>query len=164
MLHQLLRGQQTSLPRSPNASPILRSPSSTPGSRTPNITSPRDPTLTDFRVPSVASPSAVDAALRAQARPPGALEEEAVRKALGLPIRRGDAPATRSMRSLSFQRDTFHRMEEAGRLEGARSGGDEPLGSAPLCLLLKNLGDLFRWDTSAAADICADAFPGVRPW
>lgn len=76
------------------------------------------------------------------------MEEEAVRKALGLPGCRGDA------------------REEGAVGGGAEEGGSvaDPLGSSPLCLLLNNLGELFRWDTAAAAGICADAFPGVRPW
>lgn len=62
-----------------------------------------------------------------------------------------------------------------GGLGGGRSEGEseserksrqmnQAPGRAPLCLLLSNLGELFRWDVAAAADICADAFPGVRPW
>lgn len=76
------------------------------------------------------------------------MEEEAVRKALGLPGCRGDAG------------------EEGGGAEGAGGSGVDtpPLGSSPLCLLLSNLGELFGWDAAAAASICADAFPGVRPW
>lgn len=57
--------------------------------------------------------------------------------------------------------------EDAGDKKGAwKGGGSEkhPPGSAPWCLLFKNLGELFRWDAASAADMCADAFPRVRPW
>lgn len=106
----------------------------------------------------------------------GPMEEDAVRKALGL------SPACPAGRDKAAGREDRRRYR-AGSLEdvgggggdrsGMRQGGDgggrfsqtqQAPGGAPLCLLLRNLGELFRWDAAAAAEICADAFPGVRPW
>lgn len=168
--------------RSPMFGPTPRSPSTSEG-RTP-ATSPLSPALSAYHL-SVAAAAAAAAAkedtFRAQAS--GPMEEEAVRKALGLPA------ASRVTGTAAV--DGTGVAEESGRLSGltmaalsdrdrdagfpggggAGVGGwggvpraSQAPGSAPLCLLLSNLGELFRWDTAAAADICADAFPGVRPW
>lgn len=126
---------------------------------------------------------------------PLALEENAVRKALGLPLlstgsadqsahetnhrRRGPSQvnsqsvgAGRQHREDSVggngfdEHDGAPKGEGGGRTESERrcSQMNQAPGRAPLCLLLSSLGVLFRWDAAAAADICADAFPGVRPW
>lgn len=97
----------------------------------------------------------------------GPKEEGAVRKALGL--RPTDSVDTED-NHIHVGRD--HRENDGGfsvrEREGGGNGGLSPTsqapGGAPLCLLLSNLGELFRWDAAAAADMCADAFPGVRPW
>lgn len=100
----------------------------------------------------------------------GPMEEDAVRKALGLL----PAGVVGEERWRHGARD----LEDSGGGSGGGSGslgngGDvstrfsqiqQAPGGAPLCLLLRNLGELFRRDAAAAADICADSFPGVRPW
>lgn len=121
-------------------------------------------------------------------------EEDAVRKALGLPpaVSVSTDAEEGGIGSLSHRHrpgqgnsqghregsaDGFEGHDGGGRAEGGggRSESEseserrcrqviQAPGRAPLCLLLSNLGELFRWDAAAAADMCADAFPGVRPW
>lgn len=119
------------------------------------------------------------------------MEEDAIRKSLGLPPTnsRGNEGSHRHGRRYRpsrgdnnhesqqrggygvdgseehFQGDEGQANEEGGG-QSERKWGEisQAPGGAPLCLLLSNLGELFRWDAAAAADICADAFPGVRPW
>lgn len=94
-----------------------------------------------------------------------------MRKILGLGPARGHHEGAGGMLGRGH-RDGVEGMgtaasEGAGDKRGdAKDSGSEehPPGSAPLCLLLKNLGELFRWDAASAAEMCADAFPGVRPW
>eukprot|EP00903_Cladosiphon_okamuranus_P019892 g18284.t1 len=118
------------------------------------------------------------------------MEEDAVRKALGL--RPAGSAATEGAHGdyrhgAGEGGNQGHREGDVGGFEGqdggvrAEDGGADRSeseseserrysqviqapGRAPLCLLLSKLGELFRWDAAAAADICADAFPGVRPW
>lgn len=112
------------------------------------------------------------------------MEEDAVRKALGLPPTGSeDAEEGHISRRRRFgpsQVNNQSRREDGASGFGGADGGrkeegggqserrcsqvNQAPGRAPLCLLLSNLGELFRWDVAAAADICADAFPGVRPW
>lgn len=151
VLHELLRGPRTpTVSRSPMFGPAPRSPASATGTWTPiaSAMSPRSPL--DRTYPSPVTP--------ASATPKGGLfsasvsrpaEEKAVREALGLSGYRGDVQGARLASTC---------------LGGSGSGVNRAAGGAPLCLLLKNLGEVFRWDAAAAADICADAFPGVRPW
>lgn len=114
------------------------------------------------------------------------VEENAVRKALGL--RPAGSAATerddgRHRHGAGQGSNQGRREGGVGGVEGHDGGGRaedggggrseserrcsqviQAPGRAPLCLLLRNLGEIFRWDAAAAADICADAFPGVRPW
>lgn len=111
------------------------------------------------------------------------MEDDAVRKVLGLPAQPRDVdPASSSTASGCYAGGGY--TKEARRMGGRKGASDERgLGSgpgaiaaataasrshspedAPLCLLLNNLGELFRWDPASAASMCADAFPGVRPW
>lgn len=115
----------------------------------------------------------------------GPVEEGAVREALGL-LPSGGVDGEEGHRRLDDRREHYgsgnaggngggssgygygygsdgEREESGGRARRFRRTNQAP-GAAPLCLLLRNLGELFRWDAAAAADICADAFPGVRPW
>lgn len=108
------------------------------------------------------------------------MEDDAVRKILGLGRARGRRYSEMGdpYRGQSHVDDGLgagyggRRISRASS-EGLAGGGDamkdrrsegEELGSSSLCLLLNNLGQLFRWDVASTADICADAFPGVRPW
>lgn len=98
----------------------------------------------------------------------GPAEENAVRKALGLPPTGAAESRDNHVRASNHLHHSDGGLSGHGR-EGGGSGGlnqasQTSPGGAPLCLLLSNLGELFRWDAAAAADICADAFPGVRPW
>lgn len=72
----------------------------------------------------------------------------------------GQASAGGSVRGVLSQGGGGGDVEEGDGFETQ----DHTPGSSMLCLLLRNLGELFRWDTASAADICADAFPRVRPW
>lgn len=90
------------------------------------------------------------------------MEEEAVRKVLRLPGGRYEEGRVEPTRG-AFS-SVFSSREETGGEDTGRFGGDLVNGAAPLCVLLKNLSGLFRWDAAVAADMCAEAFPYVRPW
>lgn len=102
----------------------------------------------------------------------GPMEEDAVRKALGLVVPAAD-PAGTVVGDENHRRHANAEHGQGAGSSGLQDGGSGRLlsqttnqapGGAPLCLLLNNLGELFRWDVAAAAEMCADAFPGVRPW
>lgn len=112
------------------------------------------------------------------------MEEAAVREALGLPPSAGAVVDAADGRGRASNRREYYGgggnngggfsgygsdgggggREEGGGGTGSFGQTSRAPGAAPLCLLLSNLGELFRWDVAAAADICADTFPGVRPW
>ncbi|CAM9352115.1 unnamed protein product [Scytosiphon promiscuus] len=209
-LHHLLRGPRTpsvssmSVLRSPTlrlpnigTTPLARSPTNsvstagtrTPGTWTPNIMSPTSPAFPSRSVSAGAASAgkggggvgsgALSGALEAASS--GPVEEDAVRKALGLlPVGSDELGKPAGDVREDRRRHRASSLEDAGGGNGSgscgfglREGGDasqrvsethQAPGGAPLCLLLRNLGELFRWDAAAAADICADAFPGIRPW
>ncbi|CAB1101944.1 unnamed protein product [Ectocarpus sp. CCAP 1310/34] len=181
--HQRAGMLGTTPARSP-ANSISTTGTRTPGNWTPTIMSPSRAGFPSYQLPIEAMSAAggaggsgwkdgdgfggtLDAALSS-----GPMEEDAVRKALGLLVPPAD-PAGNVVEDENHRR---HANEEHGQgvgFSGHEAGGSGRLlgqttsqapGGAPLCLLLNNLGELFRWDVAAAAEMCADAFPGVRPW
>ncbi|CAM9469136.1 unnamed protein product [Ectocarpus sp. 13 AM-2016] len=170
--------------RSP-ANSISTTGTRTPGNWTPTIMSPTRAAFPSYQLPSEAMSAGgggggssgwkdgdgfggtLDAALS-----PGPMEEDAVRKALGLLVPPAD-PASNVVEDENRRRHANTEHGQGVGFSGHEAGGSGRLlsqttsqapGGAPLCLLLNNLGELFRWDVAAAAEMCADAFPGVRPW
>lgn len=139
----------------------LPSPAVTPDKISPSTTSPARPQSVSPTARAAAVDKMMPAGLDEASRP---MEEDAVRKVLGLPPARRDSftPDTGAVGAAEAPLGVW---DEAGD-RAADAGGAEGylVGNAPLCLLLSNLGELFRWDAASAADLCADAFPGVRPW
>lgn len=159
----------------------------TSGTWTPTILSPSSPAIKSYTLSSASafplSSGAVSASATAsvtndggggggdrsalETAVSGPAEENAVRNALGLPPTGAAESGDNHVRASNHRHSSDVGLSGDGR-EGGGSGGldqtSQGPGGAPLCLLLSNLGELFRWDVAAAADICADAFPGVRPW
>lgn len=185
ILHQLLRGPRTPVLRSPmiGPMPMPRSPSVTSDTRTPTVISPASASMRAASRPTSISPTGMSAAVERTvpaavddlSRP---MEEDAVRKALGLPPSRRGMPVEHGRDTSLAQAGQLHELGEVGAtawdeggnaMSGSREGDAgvgayELAGSAPLCLLLSNLVELFRWDVASAAEICADIYPGIRPW
>ncbi|CAM9702470.1 unnamed protein product, partial [Ectocarpus fasciculatus] len=171
--------------RSP-ANSISTTGTRTPGNWTPTIMSPSRAAFPSYQLPSEAMSGGggsgwkdgdgFGAGTFDAASSSGPMEEDAVRKALGLLVL--VPPADPAGTVVEGERHQHRRQANADHgqavgLSGHEAGGSGRLssqttnqapGRAPLCLLLNNLGELFRWDVAAAAEMCADAFPGVRPW